>query len=186
MHALALYAMLALCSTGAILLIRRYDLARREPLWCMLLAVLVGAAFMYLAVLSQRGFIRDFSITHSTEPPLASQSEHAHVFAAGTTVSAFADPHHGQGPASFPRRAANAMPAPSTRRCTDTSSRRRATTAPVTPRISWLHSWGSRAGAHTAHNRAGRTPGAGHTVGLDLSRSAPLRSNGTAAGGGDI
>lgn len=67
-HALALYAMLALCSAGAILLIRRYDLARREPLWCMALAVLLGAAFMYLAVLTQRGFIRDFGIAHATEP----------------------------------------------------------------------------------------------------------------------
>lgn len=68
MHAIALYAMLALCSAGAIVLIRRYDLSRREPLWCMLLAVAIGAAFMYLAVLTQRGFIRDFSIAHATEP----------------------------------------------------------------------------------------------------------------------
>lgn len=68
MHALALYAMLALCSVGAFLLIRRYDLAAREPLWSMALAVLIGAAFMYLAVLTQRGFIRDFSIAHATEP----------------------------------------------------------------------------------------------------------------------
>lgn len=68
MHAVALYAMLVLCSAGAIILIRRYDLARREPLWCMLLAVAIGAAFMYLAVLTQRGFIRDYCIAHASEP----------------------------------------------------------------------------------------------------------------------
>ncbi len=68
MHAVALYGMLVLCSAGAIILIRRYDLARREPLWCMLLAVAIGAAFMYLAVLTQRGFIRDYSIAHASEP----------------------------------------------------------------------------------------------------------------------
>lgn len=67
-HAIVLYGMLALCSAGALYLIRRYDLARREPWWCMVLAVGVGAGLMYLAVLTQRGFIRDFSIAHATEP----------------------------------------------------------------------------------------------------------------------
>lgn len=80
MHAAALYIMLALCSFGAILLVRRYDLSRREPFAAMLLAVAVGAFCMYLAVLTQRGFIHDFSIARGTEPTRAQYALIAGVF----------------------------------------------------------------------------------------------------------
>lgn len=79
-HAMVLYGMLVLCGLGAGLLIRRYDLAQREPLWAMLMAVVVGAGAMYLAVLTQRGFIRDWGLAHGVEPTKVQYAIIAGVF----------------------------------------------------------------------------------------------------------